>query len=56
MSQYKCDKCEFSSKYSSNVRRHEEEMHKKSSEESDTEDGIEVESDPCNDETNTHFV
>ena len=54
MNQYKCDKCEFTSKYSSNVRRHEEEMHKESSEESDSDDEIEVESDPGNDETDTN--
>lgn len=51
MSQYKCDQCEFSSKYKSNVTRHEEEMHEESSEESDSDDEIEVESDHDNDET-----
>ncbi len=51
MNQYKCDHCEFSSKFKSNVKRHEEEMHEESSEESESDDEIEAESDHDDDET-----
>ena len=50
MNYHKCDQCDFTSKFKSNVNRHEQEMHEESSEESDSDDQTTVASDSDDDD------